>query len=73
MIVVGGKNSANTARLATICGECGSKTMLVETEAELDAGAIKAAKNIGVTAGASTPTWMTRRVAERAADIRAGK
>ncbi len=73
MIVVGGKNSANTARLAAICGECGSRTMLVETEAELDPAAIKAARNIGVTAGASTPTWMTRRVAERAADIRAGK
>lgn len=70
MIVVGGKNSANTARLAAICGECGAKTMLVETETELDASAIAAAKNIGVTAGASTPTWMTQRVAERAVALR---
>lgn len=65
MVVVGGRNSANTARLAQIAGEEGAATMLVESEEELDAGEIARHRAIGVTAGASTPTWMIQRVLDR--------
>ncbi|MDA8160788.1 MAG: 4-hydroxy-3-methylbut-2-enyl diphosphate reductase [Desulfobacteraceae bacterium] len=63
VVVVGGKNSANTTRLAEIAQGMGRRVFLVETEEELDVAAIKAFDCVGVTAGASTPTWMINRVA----------
>ncbi len=70
MIVVGGNNSANTARLAKIAEETGTLTFLIETEEELDLHALSDCKTIGVTAGASTPTWMIKRVVERLETVR---
>jgi 4-hydroxy-3-methylbut-2-enyl diphosphate reductase len=58
LIVVGGKESANTARLVSIGKEKGLPTWHVETEAELDIEALKEFDTIGVTAGASTPKWV---------------
>lgn len=64
MVVVGGKGSANTKRLADI-SEAKVPTFLVETEEELDMEKLKGFKLVGVTAGASTPNWMIDRVAEK--------
>ena len=61
MIVVGGKNSANTTRLAQLCGEkC--KTYHVETADELRDDWFENIKKIGITAGASTPDWIIKEV-----------
>jgi 4-hydroxy-3-methylbut-2-enyl diphosphate reductase len=62
MVVVGGKNSANTKRLAEIAAGMGCPVFLVETEDELDLDALAKYESVGVTAGASTPTWMINRV-----------
>jgi (E)-4-hydroxy-3-methyl-but-2-enyl pyrophosphate reductase len=62
LIVVGGKNSANTQRLAKIGADCGKITQHVETEDEINWDLISHCKTIGITAGASTPTWMIKRV-----------
>jgi 4-hydroxy-3-methylbut-2-enyl diphosphate reductase len=62
LIVVGGKNSANTQRLAKIGQDAGIITQHVETEDEINWNAISHCKVIGITAGASTPTWMIKRV-----------
>jgi 4-hydroxy-3-methylbut-2-enyl diphosphate reductase len=62
MVVVGGKNSANTKRLAEIAAGMGRPVFLVETEDELDIDALSKFSSVGVTAGASTPTWMINRV-----------
>jgi len=64
LIVVGGKNSANTQRLAKIAAEYGTPAQLVETEQEIDWEKIADCDTVGVTAGASTPNWMIKRVAE---------
>ena len=64
MIVVGGKNSANTRRLAEIARNSGTPTLLVETEEEIKWNDIAQCKTIGVTAGASTPNWMIQRVTD---------
>lgn len=54
MIVVGSKKSANTTHLAEILKNI-TKTIHIENDKELDKELIKGAKNIGITAGASTP------------------
>ncbi len=69
MVVVGGKNSANTKRLAEIAEGMGCPVFLVETEDELDLDALAKFESVGVTAGASTPTWMISRVVRILEDI----
>ncbi|MFH1618499.1 MAG: 4-hydroxy-3-methylbut-2-enyl diphosphate reductase [bacterium] len=73
MIVVGGRNSANTVRLAQMCSSLGTATIHVETEDELDKKKIASSGSIGVTAGASTPGWMIQRVAKKIKDLRGGQ
>lgn len=61
MLVIGGKNSANTSRLAQICAtKC--KTYHIETVAELQDDWMKDVNKIGITAGASTPDWIIKEV-----------
>ncbi len=62
MIIVGGRDSANTRRLAEISRECGARTMHVETAEELDDVDMNECEDIGVSAGASTPNWITEGV-----------
>jgi 4-hydroxy-3-methylbut-2-enyl diphosphate reductase len=70
VVVVGGKNSANTRRLAQIVESLGKPAFLVEDESELppEAGRFR---RVGVTAGASTPHWLIHRVAERLTEMQA--
>lgn len=62
MIVVGGKNSGNTRRLAQICHVACPKTHHIEDAAELDRSWFDGARLIGITAGASTPQAHIERV-----------
>lgn len=55
MIVVGGRQSGNTRRLADLASEAGIRTWHVETADELDAAEINPDLVAGLTAGASTP------------------
>jgi 4-hydroxy-3-methylbut-2-enyl diphosphate reductase len=64
MIVVGGKNSANTQRLAKIARDSGILTQHIETEKEIDWKSISRCASLGITAGASTPNWMIKRVVD---------
>jgi small subunit ribosomal protein S1 len=58
MIVIGGYNSANTNRLASLCLDSGVPTRHVETADELEASWLNSVETVGVTAGASTPEWI---------------
>ena len=62
VVVVGGKHSANTARLAEVCRELSPKTLLIENEKELIKEDLKTPKSIFITAGASTPGWVIENV-----------
>lgn len=62
MVVIGGKNSGNTRRLAEICSSLCPNTHHVQTEDELRAGWFESAHHIGITAGASTPQDHIQRV-----------
>ena len=53
MLVVGGRSSANTTRLAELCGTV-TETHHIETAADIDPAWLKGKKHIGVTSGAST-------------------
>jgi 4-hydroxy-3-methylbut-2-enyl diphosphate reductase len=55
VVVVGGHNSGNTARLVEICQGANPRTHHVETAEELDPAWFDGATSVGVTAGASTP------------------
>ncbi|MBN2190723.1 MAG: 4-hydroxy-3-methylbut-2-enyl diphosphate reductase, partial [Candidatus Aureabacteria bacterium] len=60
MIVLGGKNSANTQRLYEICSQEKKPTHYIEDADELDIGEILKYRTVGITAGASTPNWMIK-------------
>ena len=62
IIVVGGHSSGNTKRLAEIAREAGKQVFHIETEAELDIKALSGIPCIGITAGASTPNWIMKKV-----------
>ena len=62
LIVVGGKASGNTRRLAEIAAETGKPAFHVETEEELSACCLDRVVQVGITAGASTPNWIIKRV-----------
>jgi len=63
VVVVGGKNSANTRHLAEICKEIQPRTWHVETEAELQPEWFTGCRMVGLSAGASTPDWVVEGVA----------
>jgi (E)-4-hydroxy-3-methyl-but-2-enyl pyrophosphate reductase len=65
MVVVGGRNSSNTNRLAEISNEMGAPTFLIESDDELDFDELSKFDTIGVTAGASTPRWVIEKVVAR--------
>lgn len=64
VIVVGGRNSANTSRLAEVVRAAGKEMMLVERASELPRKLLRSRRSIGVVAGSSTPAWVVREVAE---------
>ena len=64
MVVVGGKNSANTTRLYRLCKEICGRTYHIETPEELDKTIFRGVSKVGITAGASTPKDFVCKVRE---------
>ncbi|NVM23951.1 MAG: 4-hydroxy-3-methylbut-2-enyl diphosphate reductase, partial [Desulfobacterales bacterium] len=62
VVVVGGRNSGNTKRLAQVVEQEGVPAFHIESEAELDCDAIETLQAVGITAGASTPNWVIKKV-----------
>jgi len=62
MIVIGGYNSGNTQRLAAICRDIQPHTYHIETAQELHPRWLAGREKIGLTAGASTPSWIIKEV-----------
>lgn len=62
MVVIGGRNSANTTRLAEIARAACPRTYHIEGADELDSAWFDEAGLVGVTAGASTPASQIRAV-----------
>jgi (E)-4-hydroxy-3-methyl-but-2-enyl pyrophosphate reductase len=65
VVVVGGRESGNTQRLFEIARQTGKPAFHVENESDLagiDVSALSTVRTIGITAGASTPNWVIRKV-----------
>ena len=58
MFVLGGLHSANTRRLAELCKKHNSATFHLQNWDELDKNVLFGRNIAGVTAGASTPSWV---------------
>ena len=69
MVVVGGKNSGNTRRLAQICADVCEHTHHIEEASELEAAWFASARHIGITAGASTPQEHIERAVARIKEL----
>lgn len=65
VIVVGGRNSANTKRLYEICKDIGTEARHIETGSEVKNEWLKGKRRIGIVSGASTPRWIVDGVVER--------
>ncbi len=61
MIIVGGRQSSNTAKLKAVCENC-CPTYLIETAEELSEIDLGGCEKVGVTAGASTPAAIIKEV-----------
>lgn len=68
MIVIGGANSSNTAKLYEICREI-CPTYLIEGAADLENISLQDVKLIGVTAGASTPACIIKEVQQTMSNL----
>ncbi len=69
MVVVGDTHSSNTGRLAMICREHCDRVALVDNASELDPNFFCGVKNVGITAGASTPAWIIKEVNNTMSEI----
>ena len=75
VIVVGARNSSNSARLREVAAQSGTAAHLVQDAREIEPGWLAGVRRIGITAGASTPEVLVRQVCDRlralgAADVR---
>ena len=62
MVVLGGKNSANSRHLAGLCAEVCDHVVFAENAAELDIPPLAAFDTVGITAGASVPARIMKEV-----------
>ena len=69
MIIIGGKHSGNTNRLAQISRALNPNTYHIEKADELDKKWFENADKIGVSAGASTPDWIINEVVEKIKEL----
>lgn len=65
MIILGGRNSANTKKLAEISMDVGVSTLWVEHAGEIDRGWLQNKEDIGIAAGGSTPEWLIKELIQK--------
>ncbi|MBQ7677906.1 MAG: 4-hydroxy-3-methylbut-2-enyl diphosphate reductase [Lachnospiraceae bacterium] len=62
MLVIGGRNSSNSAKLYQICKKLCPRTFFLQTADDLDLSDFLSIDKIGITAGASTPNYIIKEV-----------
>jgi 4-hydroxy-3-methylbut-2-enyl diphosphate reductase len=69
VLVVGSANSSNSNRLVEVARRQGAVAHLIEDETQIDLAWLAAVDHVGVTAGASAPEHLVRRVVDRLASL----
>ena len=69
MVIIGGKQSANTAQLAEVCRKVNPRVYQIESVEEIDESWFAGIKLVGVSAGASTPDEVIAEVVERLTNL----
>jgi len=69
IVVIGGRHSANTVKLAALVEKQGLPCFHVETAAELDLNQLRKYEVVGVTAGASTPGFLIDEVCRQLEEL----
>ena len=64
-MVIGGKHSANTKKLAKLASSHDRPTFHVETAEDIKPEEFNDFRTVGVTAGASTPEFIIRSICEK--------
>jgi len=70
ILVVGSKNSSNSNRLKEIAEKSGIAAYLIDDPSEINPSWLKNVKNLGITAGASTPDCIINKVVDYLSDNR---
>lgn len=65
VLVVGSANSSNSNRLRELAEKCGSRSRLIDGPDDVDPTLLEGVAKVGVTAGASAPEILVRRVIEK--------
>ncbi len=68
MVIVGGRESSNTAKLRDVCSDY-CPTFLIETADELNPSMFQGVQTVGITAGASTPADIIKEVLSTMSEI----
>jgi 4-hydroxy-3-methylbut-2-enyl diphosphate reductase len=73
MIIVGGKNSANTNQLVKLSKEVCAKVYHLETAEEIAKKWLNKVEKVGISGGASTPQWIINDVVKKIKEISVGR
>ena len=65
VVVIGGRDSANTKRLFELCKRACPHTVWIEQADELDRAQFQERACVAITAGASTPVWIIKEVFDK--------
>ena len=68
MVVIGGRDSANSVHLAQLCEQHCDNVQFIENVKELDLERLRSAVKVGITAGASAPSWIIKEVKQTMTD-----
>ena len=68
MVIIGGKNSANSRHLYELCAGSGKCVLFVSGADELDCGLLADCDTVGISAGASVPAWIIKEVVNKMCD-----
>lgn len=71
--IIGGRHSSNSVKLLAVCKEQCEKSFLIETEDEISPDDLAGAEKVGVTAGASTPDWLIKKIVKHLEEIGRGR
>ena len=73
MLVLGGKMSANSRRLAEISRAGGTPTYHIESGSQIKAGWLRGRTCVGIASGASTPKWIVDDAIKRISEVKLKK